>query len=59
MRDGARVHRDPARRSFSHGGTRNLLMREASGARVAFLTQDAEPADERWLERLLGGLRAG
>jgi glycosyltransferase involved in cell wall biosynthesis len=41
---------------FSHGGTRNLLMRESSGARVAFLTQDAEPADERWLERLLGGL---
>ncbi len=40
---------------FSHGGTRNLLMREASGARVAFLTQDAEPANERWLERLLGG----
>jgi GT2 family glycosyltransferase len=41
---------------FSHGGTRNLLMREASGARVALLTQDAEPADERWLERLAGGL---
>jgi rhamnosyltransferase len=41
---------------FSHGGTRNLLMREASGTRVAFLTQDAEPADEHWLERLLGGL---
>jgi GT2 family glycosyltransferase len=40
---------------FSHGGTRNLLMREATGARVAFLTQDAEPADERWLERLLAG----
>jgi GT2 family glycosyltransferase len=41
---------------FSHGGTRNLLMAEASGTRVALLTQDAEPADERWLERLLGGL---
>ncbi|HUH80591.1 MAG TPA: glycosyltransferase [Solirubrobacteraceae bacterium] len=41
---------------FSHGGTRNLLMERASGARVAFLTQDSEPADERWLERLLGGL---
>jgi len=40
---------------FTHGGARNLLMREAHGARVAFLTQDAEPADERWLERLLGG----
>jgi GT2 family glycosyltransferase len=52
---GARVLRiDPAQ--FGHGATRNLLMREASGARVALLTQDAEPADERWLERLLGGL---
>jgi GT2 family glycosyltransferase len=52
---GARVIEiEPER--FSHGGTRNLLMREAVGARVAFLTQDAEPADEHWLERLLGGL---
>jgi GT2 family glycosyltransferase len=40
---------------FSHGGARNLLMNASSGARVAFLTQDAEPADERWLERLLTG----
>ena len=53
---GARVLEiDPAR--FSHGGTRHLLMSEASGARVAFLTQDAEPADARWLERLLGGFQ--
>ena len=52
---GARVL-EIAPAQFSHGGTRNLLMREASGARVALLTQDAEPADERWLERLLGGL---
>jgi GT2 family glycosyltransferase len=51
---GARVLEiDPGR--FSHGGTRNLLMSEASGARVAFLTQDAEPAGAMWLERLLGG----
>ncbi len=42
-------------RAFGHGATRNLLMREAAGAHVALLTQDAEPADERWLERLLGG----
>jgi glycosyltransferase involved in cell wall biosynthesis len=41
--------------SFSHGGTRNLLMAEAHGARVAMLTQDAQPADEHWLERLLSG----
>jgi rhamnosyltransferase len=40
---------------FTHGGARNLLMGEAHGAHVALLTQDAEPADEHWLERLLGG----
>jgi rhamnosyltransferase len=28
-------------------------VREARGAHVALLSQDAEPADERWLERLL------
>jgi rhamnosyltransferase len=44
---------------FSHGGTRNLLMREAAGAHVALLSQDAEPADERWLERLLDGFELG
>lgn len=51
---GARVLEiDPER--FSHGRTRNLLMEEARGAHVAFLTQDAQPADPRWLERLLDG----
>ncbi len=44
---------------FNHGDTRNLLVREARGERVALLTQDAEPADERWLERLLGGFELG
>jgi cellulose synthase/poly-beta-1,6-N-acetylglucosamine synthase-like glycosyltransferase len=43
---------------FSHGGTRNLLMERAAGAHVAFLTQDAVPADERWLARLLAGFDA-
>jgi len=38
---------------FTHGGARNLLMREARGDRVALLTQDAEPASDRWLERLM------
>jgi glycosyltransferase involved in cell wall biosynthesis len=51
---GARVLEIPPH-SFNHGGTRNLLMREAEGERVALLTQDAEPADELWLERLLAG----
>ncbi len=47
----------PAR--FSHGGTRNLLVREARGERVALLTQDAEPAHALWLERLLAGFDLG
>jgi rhamnosyltransferase len=51
---GARVL-EIAPSAFTHGGTRNLLMGEAEGAHVALLTQDAEPADERWLERLLAG----
>jgi rhamnosyltransferase len=40
---------------YSHGGTRNLLMERAAGTNVAFLTQDAVPADGRWLARLLAG----
>jgi GT2 family glycosyltransferase len=53
---GARTIEIPPR-EFSHGGTRNLLLEEATGEHVALLTQDAEPADERWLERLLAGFR--
>jgi glycosyltransferase involved in cell wall biosynthesis len=40
---------------FTHGGARNRLMDAAEGAQVALLTQDSEPADERWLQRLLEG----
>lgn len=40
---------------FSHGRTRNLLMRRAAAPYVAFLTQDAVPADQLWLSRLLAG----
>jgi glycosyltransferase involved in cell wall biosynthesis len=43
------------RASFSHGGTRNLLMQQARGEHVAFLTQDAIPACGAWLRRLLTG----
>ena len=51
---GARVLEiDP--RGFSHGRTRNLLLREAAGAHVALLTQDAEPVEREWLERMLAG----
>lgn len=51
---GAHVIEIPPER-FSHGGTRNLLMREAHGTHVALITQDSEPLDPRWLERLLSG----
>jgi glycosyltransferase involved in cell wall biosynthesis len=51
---GARIHRI-ARAEFSHGGTRNRMMAMAGGAHVAFLTQDATPAHERWLAALLEG----
>lgn len=51
---GARVIEiEPSR--FSHGGTRNLLMREAQAPVVAFVTQDASPAHDGWLTALLGG----
>src|SRR4051812_26489518 len=55
---GARVI-EIGREEFSHGGTRNLLMREAGGSHVAFLTQDAVPASTDWLERLLAGFDLG
>lgn len=51
-RFGARVIEIP-RTSFSHGRTRNLLMSEARGDHVVFLTQDAVPATEGWLGELL------
>ena len=53
-RHGAKVH-EIRREEFSHGGTRNLAMRLARGAHVAFLTQDATPAHDGWLNALLDG----
>jgi glycosyltransferase involved in cell wall biosynthesis len=43
---------------FSHGATRNLLVREATGTHVVFLTQDAVPASPRWLESLLAAFES-
>ena len=55
-RYGARmIHISPE--SFSHGGTRNLLMSEAHGDHVAFLTQDAVPAGDGWLAGLLAAFK--
>lgn len=50
------VEIEPA--SFGHGTTRNLLMERSRGELVAFLTQDAVPASDRWLARLVAGFDA-
>jgi rhamnosyltransferase len=42
---------------FGHGKTRNLAASRAQGTYLVFLTQDATPADERWLENLIAPLR--
>ena len=57
LRHGAEVIDIPPA-EFSHGGTRNLLAESASGSHIAFITQDAVPADERWLAGLLEGFDA-
>ena len=38
---------------FSHGRARNLGAREATGAIIVLMTQDALPADRHWLAALL------
>ncbi len=54
-RGGARlISIDP--REFGHGRTRNLAAERAAGERIAFLTQDATPAGDTWLDSLLAPL---
>lgn len=43
---------------FSHGKTRNLAASQARGEFLVFLTQDATPANDQWLQNLLAPLRA-
>lgn len=50
-----RIHSIP-KTEFSHGGTRNLGVELTSGEYVAFLTQDALPADPFWLFNLVSVL---
>ncbi len=38
---------------FNHGLTRNLGVREARGEIVVLATQDARPADDLWMQRLV------
>lgn len=49
---GARVMSVP-RDQFDHGGTRDAALCQTAGEFVLFLTQDALPADERYIEHLL------
>jgi rhamnosyltransferase len=42
---------------FSHGASRNIGAGLARGELLAFISQDAYPVDERWLERLTAPLR--
>lgn len=42
---------------FGHGKTRNLGASYGSGEFIVFLTQDATPASEDWLDELIGGMR--
>jgi rhamnosyltransferase len=52
---GATVHEIPAS-EFVHGATRNLAARLSNGDVLVFTTQDAVPATDHWLARLVGAL---
>ncbi len=53
---GALVQEIPAH-EFSHGASRNLGAALAAGELLVFISQDAYPVDESWLERLTAPLR--
>jgi rhamnosyltransferase len=44
-------------KEFGHGKTRNFAALQAKGDFLVFLSQDATPADEHWLENLLAHVR--
>ena len=46
------------RKDFNHGGTRDMALRHTTGDFVCFLTQDAVPASESYLERLVAPMLA-
>ncbi len=45
------------RATFDHGGTRHEAIRQTKGQYVLFLTQDALPRDEHYIENLLSPFR--
>jgi len=51
-KNGARVVKIE-KKDFSHGGTRNYGASIAIGDKIVFVTQDAIPSDEKWLENLI------
>lgn len=55
---GVKLHQIP-NSEFQHGRTRNLAISMTSAEFVAVLTQDALPADENWLSRLVHGFKLG
>jgi len=50
-----KLHAIPAE-NFSHSRTRNMGASLATGEYVVYLSQDAEPADENWLDHLVAPL---
>lgn len=56
-RYGARVLSIP-KSKFSHGGARNYGISEASVEYVAMTVQDALPADEHWLDKLIENMES-
>ncbi|MFY9264185.1 MAG: glycosyltransferase [Solirubrobacterales bacterium] len=44
---------------FGHGRTRNLGVQRTTGELIAFLTQDATPADSRWLSAFVEAFGMG
>ena len=54
--DRIRIHRI-AKSEFGHGRTRNLGVSLARGEFIAFLTQDAMPANKMWLMNLIAPLQ--
>ena len=46
------------RKDFNHGSTRDMMLRRTTGDFVCLLTQDAVPASERYLEKLVAPMLA-